>query len=136
MRTLISALGRRRPPLGLLKIKIFLTNKDIDRKAKKRFYAALCLSIPPHGSEIGCLREDLLNRLRHLHHQCARTMRSITIAHSISHRISSVCHLKASFQMSKQSEQKEREKIHTVRPAGLKPRRSFSYTIITKSSCF
>jgi hypothetical protein len=31
-------------------------------------------------------------------------------------------------QMSKQNEQKEREKIHTVRPAGLKTRRSFSYT--------
>jgi hypothetical protein len=27
-------------------------------------------------------------------------------------------------QMSKQNEQKEREKIHTVRPAGLKPRRA------------
>jgi hypothetical protein len=35
-------------------------------------------------------------------------------------------------QMSKQNEQKDREKIHTVRPAGLKTRRSFSYTIITK----
>jgi hypothetical protein len=35
-------------------------------------------------------------------------------------------------QMSKQNEQNEREDIHTVRPAGFKPRRSFSYTIITK----
>jgi hypothetical protein len=33
-------------------------------------------------------------------------------------------------------EQKEREKIHAIRPAGLKPRRSFSYTKTTKSSCF
>jgi hypothetical protein len=39
-------------------------------------------------------------------------------------------------QMSKQNEQKEREKMHTVRPADLKPRRSFSYTTITKKSCF
>jgi hypothetical protein len=39
-------------------------------------------------------------------------------------------------QMSKQNEQKERKKIHTVRPASLKPRRSFSYTAITKKSCF
>jgi hypothetical protein len=39
-------------------------------------------------------------------------------------------------QMSKQNEQKEREKIHTVRPAGLKPRRSFSNTTIAKISCF
>jgi hypothetical protein len=38
--------------------------------------------------------------------------------------------------MSKQNEQKEREKIHTVRPAGLKPRRSFSYTITTKTPVF
>jgi hypothetical protein len=38
-------------------------------------------------------------------------------------------------QMSKQNEQKVREKMHTVRPAGLKPRRSFSYTTITKNSC-
>jgi hypothetical protein len=36
-------------------------------------------------------------------------------------------------QMSKQNEQKEREIIHTVRRAGLKPRRSFSYTTITKN---
>jgi hypothetical protein len=34
------------------------------------------------------------------------------------------------------NEQKEREKMHTVRPAGLKPRRSFSYTTIKKNSCF
>jgi hypothetical protein len=39
-------------------------------------------------------------------------------------------------QMSGQDEQREREKIHTVRPAGLKTRRSFSYTKITKNSCF
>jgi hypothetical protein len=41
-------------------------------------------------------------------------------------------------QMSKQNELKEREykRIHTVGPAGLKTRRSFSYTIITKNSCF
>jgi hypothetical protein len=40
-------------------------------------------------------------------------------------------------QMSGQDEQKEREKkIHTVRPAGLKTRRSFSYAKITKKSCF
>jgi hypothetical protein len=31
---------------------------------------------------------------------------------------------------------KMREKVHTVRPAGLKTRRSFSYTIITKNSFF
>jgi hypothetical protein len=34
--------------------------------------------------------------------------------------------------MSKQNEQNERRLIHAVRPAGLKTRRSFSYTIITK----
>jgi hypothetical protein len=32
------------------------------------------------------------------------------------------------------NKQKEREKIFTVRPAGLKTRRSFSYTIIAKDS--
>jgi hypothetical protein len=36
-------------------------------------------------------------------------------------------------QMSKQNEQKEREKMLTVRPAGLKSRRSFSSTTITKN---
>jgi hypothetical protein len=36
--------------------------------------------------------------------------------------------------MSKQNEQKEREKKE-VRPAGLKNRRSFSSTIITITSC-
>jgi hypothetical protein len=38
--------------------------------------------------------------------------------------------------MSKQNEQKEREKMHTVRPAGLKPRWGFSYTKITKKFLF
>jgi hypothetical protein len=39
--------------------------------------------------------------------------------------------------MRKQNEQKERKKkVHTVRAAGLKTRRSFSYTIITKNSSF
>jgi hypothetical protein len=33
---------------------------------------------------------------------------------------------------SEQNEQEEREKIHTVRQAGLKPRRSFRYTTIKK----
>jgi hypothetical protein len=40
------------------------------------------------------------------------------------------------FQMSKQNEQKERKERNTVRPSGLKTRRGFSYTIITKNSCF
>jgi hypothetical protein len=45
--------------------------------------------------------------------------------------------LHGKFQRSKQKEQKEKIKlIHTVRPAGLKTRRSFSYTIITKNSWF
>jgi hypothetical protein len=39
-------------------------------------------------------------------------------------------------QLSKHNEQKERKKIHTVRPAGLKPWRSFRYTKIKKNSCF
>jgi hypothetical protein len=39
--------------------------------------------------------------------------------------------------MSKQNEQKERKKyIHAVRPAGLKTRSCFSYTIITKKILF
>jgi hypothetical protein len=39
--------------------------------------------------------------------------------------------------MSEQNEQKERkQKLHTVRPAGLKTRRSFSYTMITKKILF
>jgi hypothetical protein len=44
--------------------------------------------------------------------------------------------LTRTFQISKQNKQKERTKINKVRPAGLKPRRSFSYTITTKKSCF
>jgi hypothetical protein len=39
--------------------------------------------------------------------------------------------------MSKQNEQKERKKErNTVRPAGLKTRNSFSYTIIEKNTVF
>jgi hypothetical protein len=37
--------------------------------------------------------------------------------------------------MSKQNEQK-REKTNTIRPAGLKNRRGFSYTIIMKNPVF
>jgi hypothetical protein len=36
--------------------------------------------------------------------------------------------------LGKMNKKRERKKIHTVRPAGLKTRRSSSYTIITKNS--
>jgi hypothetical protein len=39
-------------------------------------------------------------------------------------------------QMSKENYKKRERKIHTVRPAGLKTRRSFSYTKITKNPVF
>jgi hypothetical protein len=70
-------------------LKNILTNKDIDLKVKGSVYVAVCLSILLYGSEIWCLREDLLNRLRLFHHRCARTMCRITIADTIRHRISS-----------------------------------------------
>jgi hypothetical protein len=70
-------------------LKNILSNKDIDLKVKGSVYVALCLSILFYGSKIWCLRVDLFNRLRHFHHQCARTMCRITIAHKIRHRISS-----------------------------------------------
>jgi hypothetical protein len=84
---------------SLLKI-IFLTNKDIDLKVKGSVYVALCSSILLYGSEIWCLREDLFNRLRRFHHRCARTMRRITIAHTIRHRISSARLFLHAFQLS------------------------------------
>jgi hypothetical protein len=58
---------------------------DPGRSFKGKFF----LSILLYGSENWCLLEDLLNRLRHLHHRCARTMCRITTAHTILHRISS-----------------------------------------------
>jgi hypothetical protein len=39
-------------------------------------------------------------------------------------------------QMGKQNEQNERDNIHTVRPAGLKTRRNFSFAIITINPVF
>jgi hypothetical protein len=62
---------------------------NIDLKVKGSAYVALCSSTLLYGSEIWCLRKDLLNRLRHFHHRCARTMCHITIAHTIRHNISS-----------------------------------------------
>jgi hypothetical protein len=38
--------------------------------------------------------------------------------------------------LDKQKKGTKREKTSTVRPAGLKTQRGFSYTIITKNSCF
>jgi hypothetical protein len=70
-------------------LKNILTNKDIYLKVKGSVYVALCLSTLLYGSEIWCLRDNMLNRLRHFHHRCARTMCRISIAHTIRHRISS-----------------------------------------------
>jgi hypothetical protein len=70
-------------------LKNILTNKDIDLKVKESVYVALRLSILLYGSEMWCLWEDLLNRLRHFHHRRARTMCRITITHAIWYRISS-----------------------------------------------
>ena len=46
-------------------------------------------SILLYGSEVWCLKEDLLHRLRSFYHRCARTMCRINIAHTIRHHISS-----------------------------------------------
>ena len=50
---------------------------------------ALCLSILLYGSEVWCLREDLLSRLQSFHHRCVRVMCRINISHTIRHHISS-----------------------------------------------
>ena len=42
-----------------------------------------------YGSEVWCLKENLLHRLRSFHHRCVRTMCRINIAHTIRHHISS-----------------------------------------------
>jgi hypothetical protein len=41
-----------------------------------------------YGSEIWCLREDLINHFRHLYHRCAQTICHIAIAYAIRHRLS------------------------------------------------
>ena len=70
-------------------LKNVLTNKRLDLKLKGRIYVALCLSILLYGSEVWCLKENLLHRLRSFHHRCVRTMCRINIAHTIRHHISS-----------------------------------------------
>ena len=50
---------------------------------------ALCLSILLYGSEVWCLWEPLLARLRSFHHRCCRTMCRIAMAHTIRHHIPS-----------------------------------------------
>jgi hypothetical protein len=60
---------------------------------------------------------------------------SLSLFDSVSHLEFPRIFLYYKGQMSKQHEQKERKK-NTVRTAGLKTRRSFSYTKITKKSCF
>jgi hypothetical protein len=70
-------------------LKNVFTNRQLDLKLKGRIYVALCLSILLYGSEVWCLREDLLGRLRSFHHRCVRTMCRINMAHTIRHHISS-----------------------------------------------
>ncbi len=61
----------------------------IDLVVKDRIYVAPCLSDIQYGCEVWCLRGDLFDRLRHLHHRCYRTMCRITIAHTIRYLTSS-----------------------------------------------
>lgn len=70
-------------------LKNVFTNRQLDLKLKGRIYVALCLSILLYGSEVWCLREDLLGRLRSFHHRCVRTMCRVNMAHTIRHHISS-----------------------------------------------
>ena len=70
-------------------LKNVFTNKHLDLKLKGRIYVALCLSILLYGSEVWCLKENLLHRLRSFHHRCVRNMCRINIAHTIRHHISS-----------------------------------------------
>jgi hypothetical protein len=70
-------------------LKNILTNKEIGLKVIGSAHVALCFSILLYGSKVWFLREDLINRLRHFHHLCARTMCRITIAHTTRHHVSS-----------------------------------------------
>jgi hypothetical protein len=58
--------------ISIALIKNILTNKHIDLKIKMKgtVRETLCFSILLYGNDIWCLREDVLNRLRHYHHRC------------------------------------------------------------------
>jgi hypothetical protein len=66
-----------------------LTSLSVDLRVKGRIYNALVLSIFLFGSEAWFLQEDIFNRLRSFHNRCVRSMRRITMAHMIKHRITS-----------------------------------------------
>ena len=71
---------------GALRDCVF-ANRDPGLQVKGRVYVALVLTILLYNSEIWCLREDLLRRLKTSHHTCVRTMCRVTLAHTHRHRI-------------------------------------------------
>ena len=71
---------------GALRDCVF-ANRDLGLQVKGRVYVALVLTILLYNSEIWCLREDLLRRLKTFHHTCVRTMCRVTLAHTHRHRI-------------------------------------------------
>ena len=56
--------------------------------AKKLVYTVLVLPVLLYGSELWCLTEKLLNKLRTFHARCIRSMWRVTLHHTRTHRIS------------------------------------------------
>ena len=66
-----------------------LCNFALSENLRGQVYTTLVLTILLYGSEVWCLREDLLAKLRTFHNSCCRAMCRITMKHTIRHRISS-----------------------------------------------
>ena len=65
---------------------MFLKKSQI--KPKKLVYTLLVLTVLLYGSELWCLTEKLLNKLRTFLARCIRAMRRVTFLHTRAHRIS------------------------------------------------
>ena len=71
---------------GALRKPVFRSLK-ISMHAKKLVYSRLVLPVLLYGSDIWCLTEKSLNKLRLFHARCIRAMCRVTLRHTRTHRI-------------------------------------------------
>ena len=72
---------------GALRKGVFSCQR-VSPHAKKLVYTVLVLTVLLYGSELWCLTEKLLNKLRSFHARCIRAMSRVTLLHTRAHRIS------------------------------------------------
>ena len=78
---------------GALRKGVFSCQR-VSPHAKKLVYTVLVLTVLLYGSELWCLTEKLLNKLRSFHARCIRAMCRVTLLHTRAHRISTATLMK------------------------------------------